>query len=207
MDYIALVGSRCYGLELDSSDHDYVISGNAEPPIDIRHCFVKTPDALLSDFLLHWTHPYALMPLFSSEIGGDQKLVSLVINSREQLVFSYRDRLYSVYMKMAQDFLRVGSNQSRYFAKLSAYGLLWLETLVRYANGESFFNAFRPSDDLKSFLMDLRQEKVTLKSLSAKKKEVLNKAKAAVSFYSSEEDLDTQKAFEEEFFKIAEVSK
>ena len=38
MNYISLVGSRCYGLEIEGSDHDYVVVGEIHTPISIKHC-------------------------------------------------------------------------------------------------------------------------------------------------------------------------
>lgn len=48
MNYISLVGSRCYGLEIEGSDYDYVVVGEIHTPIDIKHCFLKTPERFLS---------------------------------------------------------------------------------------------------------------------------------------------------------------
>ena len=202
MNYISLVGSRCYGLEIEGSDYDYVVVGEIHTPIDIKHCFLKTPERFLSEFLMQWEHPYSLMPFFSNEIDGDQNVVDFVVNNRERMILTYRKRLYNVYMKMAQDFLQVGSNKGRYFSKLSAYGLLWFETLYRYANGERFSDCFRPSDELKPFLIDLRQEKITKKSLDEKKKELLKNAESVEEFYLFDEDFDTQKDFKTEFLSM-----
>ena len=202
MNYISLVGSRSYGLEIDGSDYDYFIVGNVAAPIPEKYCFQKTPEEMLKQMMLQWEHPYALMPFFSNEIDGDKNIVDFVVNNRERMVLTYRKRLYNVYMKMAQDFLQVGSNKDRYFSKLSAYGLLWLETLFRYANGERFSDCFRPSDELKPFLIDLRQEKITKKSLDEKKKELLKNAESVEEFYLFDEDFDTQKDFKTEFLSM-----
>lgn len=203
MRYCALVGSRCYGLETAASDHDYLISGEATPPIPEKYCFRKTPVALLDDFLLTWAHPYALMPLFSPKIDAEEELLKLVTGSREGLVSAYRKRMYYTHLNMAKNFMKHDAEQSDYFAKLHAYALLWLDTLARYAAGEDFIEASKPSADMLPFLQKVRARKTTaLRLLASKEKKALAAAESLTSFYDEPEDKEYITEFAERFKEI-----
>lgn len=205
MKYLALVGSRSYGLELDGSDYDYFIVGNAAAPIPEKYCFQKTPEEMLKQLLLRWEHPYALMPFFSPQIEADEKTKTLIIDSREWLVASFRKRLYTTYKSMAESFLQYDAAQSAYYAKMNAYGLLWLDTLARYAKGETFAAAHLPSESIKPFLQAIRvQSEIAIAQIPAVKQDLLSRAEDLFDFYDAEEDTPLIAKFEADFNSILE---
>ena len=190
MEFLALVGSRSYGLELATSDYDYFAVGSIAAPIPEKHCFRKTPEEMLTQMLLQkWEHPYALMPFFSPQIEANEETKDLILTNREALVRTYRKRLYHAYINMAESFLRHEAKRGAYYAKLNAYGLLWLDTLVRYASGRSFAEAHLPSAELRPFLLSVRHmEEGALAVLPEKVKEAAAAVEAVKAFYDAEEE-------------------
>lgn len=160
-----LIGSASYGLSTETSDTDiYIVGSGGYTLPDGRkpHIIRDTKEVYVQKALLeHRKHPLFLQTLFPAAFLLDTEAAAYIRQTREAVVRAQRKKVYEAHMEIAEGLLTDAQTWYRAFPKRIAYGIMFYDTVSRYAKGADFAEAVCP-DDLQRWLLDVREGKVEL---------------------------------------------
>lgn len=193
MYYKALVGSNSYGMAVEQSDRDVLLVSDECHESGIRnglHTIAYTPETFLNKCPLPAaaTLPYHIQWLFPGEFLADTALSRYALEIREELVLADRKRIYQGYMDKAAGLGCRLEELYNTFPKRGAYGCLFYDTIVRFAQGTSFAQACRPDEDLRQWLLAVRRREIPVEELVQRYNKLRGKAQAVGGFYDKETD-------------------
>lgn len=197
-----LLGSASYGLTTENSDIDICIVGSGVHPIpnynkvDVFH---QSKEDFVQDILLERKkHPLLLQRLFPAEIMLDTEASKYIIDTRESVIKAQLKKIYEVHMKIGNIFTKNIDRTYHLFPKRLAYGIMFFDTMYRYAQGIPFAEAIRPEEDFRQWLLDVRNGTIDLEEIKSVCEEKKEKAESVSSFYDcdvNQDYLDTWKSY------------
>lgn len=188
MEYKVIVGSRCYGLELERSDTD-LFSVNCDSSEHNSHVIdggLSTDTKLLS--MLHfgfWYHPQAVFP---AQFLIENELTQYIKTVREDLVSAQKQSMFRVLYDGGEAFAYMLKHWYPLYPKRAAYSTLLYDQIARYATGIPFAEAMCPVGDMRDKLLAMRRKELPVEDVVKINDEAQKKAIAVQDFYNSEND-------------------
>ncbi len=195
LQFSALVGSRCFGLELPDSDIDIVCvgdDGNRRIHAGPYHYIRRTEQELVESLTLQTRYHDGLQWMFPAEFLSNRELADYIVLHREELI---RGNLASVWQRLWTNADGLSLHAEHYFnafPKRIAYSTMRFDTLARYAAGCSFQEAFRPEPVLRELLLAIRKRQMPMEEALALNLEARQRAEAVQSFYNRPPDTRLQ---------------
>ena len=191
MEYRAICGSRSYGIEIEVSDYDIVLSSavDAELPCDRAHNIKLTEEQFLKRLLLLDSNAYYLQICFPHKFLIDSETSRYILGNRENIVRANLDRIYSAYMRKADGLSTDLEFLWKRFPKRAAYSCLFYDTMHRYATQDiSFAEAFKPNEGFRQWLLAVRRNEIPKEEILLRNRELHNNAiKVARNFIGKED--------------------
>ncbi len=191
LQFSALVGSRCFGLELPDSDIDIVSvgdDGNHRIHDGPYHYIRRTEQELVESLTLQTRYHDGLQWMFPAEFLSNWELADYIIQHREALIHG---GLASVWQRLWTNADGLSLHTEHYyhaFPKRIAYSTMRFDTLARYAAGCSFQEAFRPEPELRELLLAIRKHEMPMEEALALNREARQRAEAVQSYYDRPQD-------------------
>lgn len=198
MDYQAIIGSRCYGLEINSSDLDILIVGtsNLNIPSGKIHSIILSKEEFISEVFMEINpHPFWMQTIYPSEFLLNNELSEYILNNRERYISANRSKIYHSYIDKASAIASMIDIFYENNPKPYAYCILWFTTLARYASGISFSEAIKPDSSTRQFLIDMRNKLVSLENAKSALEEARQSANSVSEFYNVPPDLNYLQEF------------
>lgn len=190
-NYKAIVGSRSYGLEIKNSDYDIITTEQTilNSSLPNSHYIKLSKEDFLKRLLLLENDAYFVQMYFPNEILDDSNTSKYILEKREEILAANLDRIYTAYMKKANGLSTDLDKWYKKFPKRPAYSCLFYDTLYRYASKNiSFQEAFKPEENFRQWLLDIRYGKIPQKDILMVNKELKTKAENVKNFYIGRED-------------------
>ena len=190
-NYKAIVGSRSYGLEIKNSDYDIITTEQTilNSSLPNSHYIKLSKEVFLKKLLLLENDAYSVQMYFPNEILDDSNISKYILEKREEILAANLDRIYTAYMRKADGLSTDLDKWYKKFPKRPAYSCLFYDTLYRYASKNiSFQEAFKPEENFRQWLLDIRYGKIPLEDILRVNKELKTKAENVKNFYIGRED-------------------
>ncbi len=195
LQFSALVGSRCFGMELPDSDIDIVCvgdDGNNRIHSGAYHYIRRTEQELVESLTLQTRYHDGLQWMFPAEFLTNGELTDYIVQHREELI---RGGLASVWRRLWANAEGLSLHTEHYynaFPKRIAYSTMRFDTLARYAAGCSFQEAFRPEPQLRELLLAIRKREMPMEEALDLNKDARQRAEMARSYYDRPPDTRLQ---------------
>lgn len=190
--YEIIAGSRCYGLNIESSDIDLCRVSNSWNTTGHENNYhvIQVPRKEFVDraMLLRET-PLYIQWLFPYEVVTPGVVWDFILDRRDEFVFSVRRRVWDLHFCAADGLSLYPEHYYPRFPKRLAYSTLFYDTLARYASGVPFAQAIRPDEEMRQVLLAMRRKELPLTEAVARNQEARRRAENAAGFY--ERELDT----------------
>ena len=189
--YEIIAGSRCYGLNIESSDIDLCRVSNSWNTTGHENNYhvIQVPRKEFVDraMLLRET-PLYIQWLFPYEVVTPGMVWDFILDRRDELVFSVRRRVWDLHFCAADGLSLYPEHYYPRFPKRLAYSTLFYDTLARYASGVPFAQAIRPEESMRKMLLEMRRQRLQLSDAIAINEEAKKRATAAYDFYDTNVD-------------------
>lgn len=187
-----LVGSACYGLSVETSDTDVYLVGNGDyimSECKKPHVIHDSSDIFIRKSLLEYQkHPLFLQALFPAKSLINTDASRFIEETREMAIRSNLKSVYDTHISIGSGLLYLMEEFTLRAPKRVAYGILFLDTIYRYAEGATFAEAIRPEEDLCQILLDIRRKKLDPAEVTALGKDKIELAKSVHKFYENSND-------------------
>lgn len=197
--YEIIAGSRCYGLNIESSDIDLCRVSNSWNTTGHENNYhvIQVPRKEFVDrvMLLRET-PLYIQWLFPYEVVTPGMVWDFILDRRDELVFSVRRRVWDLHFCAADGLSLYPEHYYPRFPKRLAYSTLFYDTLARYASGVPFAQAIRPDEKMRQVLLAMRLKELTLDEATALNQEAKRRAENAEWFYDREPNISFLKQTE-----------
>lgn len=190
-DYKAIVGSRSYGLEIKNSDYDIVTTEHTiiNSSLPNSHYIKLSKEDFLKRLLLLDNNCYGIQCFFPYMVLEESNISKYILEKREEILAANLNQIYISYMKKANGLSTDLDKWYKKFPKRPAYSCLFYDTLYRYASKNiSFQEAFKPEENFRQWLLDIRYGKIPLEDILRVNKELKAKAENVKNFYIGRED-------------------
>lgn len=150
--YEAIVGSRCYGLELPDSDVDIarVSEGFAERKFTGIVHNIQIPREMFFEQVTYEEYcPYMAQWFFPAEIISTGDTTNFILEHREKIISANLPAIYEIHMKHANGLVIRAEQCYPDISKRIAYAILYYDTIVRYAADIPFEEAIKPEEDMR----------------------------------------------------------
>lgn len=186
--YKVIGGSRCYGVELDTSDIDICcVSDIFNTTSHYGKChLIQVPRSEFVDramllkenpLYIQWLYPYRVLS------QGD--ICEYINTIRDDVVYMSRDRLWDQHMECARRGALYPEHYYFRFPKRIAYSTLFYNILSRYASGVPFKDAMMPEENMREIIIAMRKSDISLEEAVLINKEERNKAMQYEQWYQS----------------------
>lgn len=189
MNFKIVVGSRSYGLELSKSDTDiFSISPSAgyydkhySAGIDYHESSLKRFQDFLTQEKPMWYFTQVICPADTLE---ESDAVEFMRKTREEIANARKTAIYASLFDKG-DRLRFHAEHiyNAGHPKRSTYAILMYSILSNWAEGMTFFQAHRPSGELKKFLMNVRNKELPSSLVAERIEEERKRALKAKAFF------------------------
>ena len=197
--YEIIAGSRCYGLNIESSDIDLCRVSNSWNTTGHENNYhvIQVPRKEFVDrvMLLRET-PLYIQWLFPYEVVTPGMVWDFILDRRDEFVFSVRRRVWDLHFCAADGLSLYPEHYYPRFPKRLAYSTLFYDTLARYASGVPFAQAIRPDEKMRQVLLAMRLKELTLDEATALNQEAKRRAENAEWFYDREPNISFLKQTE-----------
>ena len=185
--YEAVIGSRCYDLELPDSDID-VVMVSEDLFLNSHHCNVHTiqiPKKCFIDRVIYKDrYPYSHQYLFPSKILSSGPISDLILEVREDLILANLPTVWDVHFHQATVLSMHTDVYYNAFPKRIAYSTLLFDLLAKYADGSPFSKAIKPDTIFKKSLLSMRCREMPVKDAIYMNNEAKHRAIQASEFYN-----------------------
>lgn len=183
-----LLGSASYGLRVNTSDTDLFIVGSGEyivPEGNKPHIMRSSRELYVQKALLEYKeHPYFLQTLFPAEFMLDTDASEYVLQTREEVIKAQLQKVYKAHVTIGSGMLNKIELSHKVFPKRTAYGIMFLDTVYRYAQGVPFSEAIRPEENFRQWLLSVRNGEISLEEAKTVSAEKRRQAEAVAEFYN-----------------------
>lgn len=190
--YEVIGGSRCYGLELPTSDIDlcrvadtFDIGGKEGEYNLIQIPLSEFAERVAGDrynaFYLQWLFPYA--------VRSDNNLTQYLQANRERITYAQRQRVGRVLLEHAGGLEQYAERLYESFPKRLAYATLFYAIYANYAEGMPFAQAHH-AGALQQKLLQIRRHEIPLEDVLSLLDAQKSRAVKAAGFYAAPEDTD-----------------
>ena len=190
-NYKAIVGSRSYGLEIKNSDYDIITTEQTilNSSLPNSHYIKLSKEDFLKTLLLLDNNSFGIQYFFPYMILEESNISKYILEKREEILAANLNQVYISYMKKANGLSTDLDKWYKKFPKRPAYSCLFYDTLYRYASKNiSFQEAFKPEENFRQWLLDIRYGKIPLENILRINKELKTKAENVKNFYVGRED-------------------
>lgn len=190
-DYKAIVGSRSYGLEIKNSDYDIVTTEQttSKSSFPNSHYIKLSKEDFLKTLLLLDNNYFGIQYFFPYVVLEESNISKYILEKREEILAANLNQIYISYMKKANGLSTDLDKWYNRFPKRPAYSCLFYDTLYRYASKNiPFQEAFKPEENFRQWLLDIRYGKIPLEDILRVNKELKDKAENVKNFYIGRED-------------------
>lgn len=188
MDYTAIVGSRCHGINIDSSDFDIVTSAMQKLVFDYPkyHIISHPKEKIIKAIIGLEKEAYFTQVLFPYQFIESNTLTEYIRSNREQIIKNNLASIYENHMRKARDFSVGIDRYYRIYPKRVAYACLYLDMLYKYATKDiSFEEAYKPTRNWRDWLINLRYRSIEKDEILLTHSTLYEKATVCESFYKS----------------------
>lgn len=190
-NYIAIVGSRSYGLEIKNSDYDIVTTEQTilNSSLPNSHYIKLSKENFLKKLLLLDNNYFGMQYFFPYMVLEESNISKYILEKREEILAANLNQIYTSYMEKANGLSTDLDKWYKKFPKRPAYSCLFYDTLYRYASKDiSFEEAFKPDGDFKQWLLSIRHNKIPLNEILKINFELKIKAESVKKYYIGKED-------------------
>lgn len=184
--YEAVVGSRCFGLELPDSDVDiaHIADDWSERKHEGKKHYLQRPREVVLSWLTYETkYPHSFQWLFPAEVISSGAVTDFLVAHREEFISANLPAVWEVFWTMGNGLRANASQYYQQFPKRLAYSTLRFDTLTRYAQGIPFAQAFKPREEMRQNLLAMRRCELPLDVALAINTEARNRAEKSAGFY------------------------
>ena len=184
--YEAVVGSRCFGLELPDSDVDIarIADDWSERKHEGKKHYLQRPREVVLSWLIYETkYPHSFQWLFPAEVISSGAVTDFLVAHREEFISANLPAVWEVFWTMGNGLRANASQYYQQFPKRLAYSTLRFDTLARYAQGIPFAQAFKPREEMRQNLLAMRRCELPLDVALAINTEARNRAEKSAGFY------------------------
>ena len=189
--YEAVVGSRCFGLELPNSDVDIarIADDWSERKHEGRKHYLQRPREVVLSWLTYETmFPHSFQWLFPAEVISSGAVTDFLVAHREEFISANLPAVWEVFWTMGNGLRANASQYYQQFPKRLTYSTLRFDTLARFAQGVPFAQAFKPGEEMRQKLLAMRRCELPLEAALAINSEVRNRAEKSAGFYRKSVD-------------------
>lgn len=203
--YEAIVGSRCFGLELPDSDTDIAVVGDTWETKHTRdglHVMQCPKEYFWGIVTYEPAFIHAHQWLYPAHFLSTGEVTSFLVEYRDQIIAADLPQVWQMNWDTA---VSLRNNAQHYFGpfpKRLVYSTLRFETLARYAAGVPFAEAFKPSKELHPVLIAMRRGELSLQEAIAVNTAVMKCAKKTFPFYEKPKDYLTLNTVKEELSRL-----
>ena len=184
--YEAVVGSRCFGMELPDSDVDIarIADDWSERKHEGKKHYLQRPREVVLSWLIYETkYPHSFQWLFPAEVISSGAVNDFLVAHREEFISANLPAVWEVFWTMGNGLRANASQYYQQFPKRLAYSTLRFDTLARYAQGIPFAQAFKPREEMRQNLLAMRRCELPLDVALAINTEARNRAEKSAGFY------------------------
>lgn len=207
--YEAIVGSRCYGLELPDSDTDLARVSDDWNPVKHEsgfHLLQRPREEFVAGITFQKPNLHYVQWLFPASVRTPGVLASYLLEHRESILSSSLPIIWKLFWENACGLAEHAEHYYEAFPKRLAYSTLRFATLARYAEGMCFSEAFRPEESLRQKLLSVRQGNLPVKEAILLNNSIRQEAEKAAGFYDRPQDLAYIVAVTEDLRDILRLS-
>lgn len=205
MIYKGIVGSRSYGLSNGSSDVDTLIIADAEmcsvvDPQTRCHKIVHTPKTFMllrtgecgkfsrtADHKDYFGYPNNVQAFFPQKFCVENRLTEWIKENREDMVKARLADVYERHTLVSEWYMWFASTKfctdEQKARKPLMRAIHQYNTLVNYANGMTFADAFVAQGETREFLLSVRNGKAPLELVLEEHAKARAKAKSVAGYY------------------------
>ena len=186
-NYKAIVGSRSYGLEIKNSDYDIVTTEQTilNSSLPNSHYIKLSKEDFLKKLLLLDNNCFGIQYFFPYMVLEESNISKYILEKREEILAANLNKIYISYMNKANGLSTDLDKWYKKFPKRPAYSCLF----YRYASKNiSFQEAFKPEENFRQWLLDIRYGKIPLEDILMVNKELKTKSENVKNFYIGKED-------------------
>lgn len=184
--YEAVVGSRCFGLELPISDVDIARIANdwSERKHEGKNHYLQRPREVVLSWLTYETkYPHSFQWLFPAEVISSGAVTDFLVAHREEFISANLPAVWEVFWTMGNGLRANASQYYQLFPKRLTYSTLRFDTLARYAQGIPFALSFKPGEEMRQNLLAMRRCELPLDVALAINTEARDRAEKSAGFY------------------------
>lgn len=197
--YEIIAGSRCYGLNIESSDIDLCRVSNSWNTTGHENNYhvIQVPRKEFAEraMLLRET-PLYIQWLFPYEVREPGAIWGFLLEQRENIVFAAKKRVWNLHISAADGMSLYPEHYYPRFPKRLAYSTLFYDILARYASGIPFAQAIRPDEEMRQVLLAMRRKELSLDEATALNQEAKRRAENTAWFYDREPNISFLKQTE-----------
>lgn len=190
--YNAIVGSRSYGLNIDDSDIDVAlvceqVKSSTKKIENLDYHYADYND-FFSRVLGNKRSTYYYQYLFPSEYIIKNELSEYIRQNNESIMSAQLNTVYNLLLRHSQIFASEKEIWWNRFPKRMMYSTFFCTVLYNHANGMCFADAFRPTGDLKEWLVAARQLELNFDEIINRNSIEMRNAISVEKFYQVPEN-------------------
>lgn len=206
--YEIIAGSRCYGLNIETSDIDlcrvsdsWNITGH-----NGEYHLIQVPRIEFAErAILLRENPIYIQWLFPYKVLKPGMIWEFLLEQRENIVSAAKKRIWDLHTHAANCMSLYPEHYYDRVPKRLAYSTLFYNILTRYASGVPFSQAIRPEKEMQQILLAIRQKELPLNEVIMLNQEAKKKLENVALFYDQDPDISFLKQTELDIKNILEI--
>ena len=203
--FASKVGSSTYNLQLESSDIDIACITdiwNTSKHVDGIHFICIPKEEFVQRILSNNINPLYLQWLFPKDTIIQCELWNYVFNNRENIIAASKNKVWNNFINRAKAFQNDIKHWYPIYPKRIVYSILFYNTIIEYASGRLFAEAFIPDDSLRDKLLSIRRNDMPVEDVIALNNLYEERALRCKDFYDEPLDEEFRSQFEQEVNRL-----